>query len=215
MQIEIWSDIVCPFCYIGKRKFEKALQTFELSDELQIIYRSFQLMPDMQTDPDRSVNDFLAREKGMTLEQVGEMNAHVARQATAVGLDYQLEKAIVANTFQAHRLLHHARGQNLQQQAKERFLKAYFTEGENIDDKETLIHLSEEIGLKEADKILAGDQYAAEVKKDILEARQLGIKGVPFFVFDRKYAVSGAQEAEVFQNTLSQAFKEWKTESLI
>ncbi|WP_291371787.1 DsbA family oxidoreductase [Cyclobacterium sp.] len=215
MQIEIWSDIVCPFCYIGKRKFEKALQTFELSDELQIIYRSFQLMPDMQTDPDSSVNEFLAREKGMTLEQVAEMNVHVGRQAAAVGLDYQLEKAIVANTFQAHRLLHHARDQNLQQQAKERFLKAYFTEGKNIDDKSTLIHLSEEIGLKVADKILAGDRYAAEVKKDILEARQLGIKGVPFFVFDRKYAVSGAQEAEVFQNTLAQAFKEWKTESLI
>lgn len=215
MQIEIWSDIVCPFCYLGKRKFEKALQAFEPGEELHIIYRSFQLMPNMQTDPDRSINDFLAREKGMSLEQVGEMNAHVSRQAAAVGLDYQLEKAIVANTFQAHRLLHHALGQNLQQQAKERLLKAYFTEGKNIDDKETLIHLSDEIGLKEADKVLAGDQYSDEVKKDMLEARQLGIKGVPFFVFDRKYAVSGAQEVGVFQDTLSRAFKEWKTESQI
>lgn len=213
MKIEIWSDIVCPFCYIGKRKFEKALQNFASEKELDIIYRSFQLMPDIQTDPSLSIDDFLAREKGMSLEQARELNRQVSQQAATLGLDYQLDKAIVANTFQAHRLLQYALSQNLQQQIKERLLQAYFSEGKNIDDRDTLVQLSEEIGLKETEKVLAGDQFTAEVKMDLLEARQLGIKGVPFFVFDRKYAISGAQEPSVFQDTISQAFEEWKSEA--
>ncbi|SEJ13180.1 Predicted dithiol-disulfide isomerase, DsbA family [Cyclobacterium xiamenense] len=206
MIIEIWSDIVCPFCYLGKRKLEKALEAFPAEDAVSITYKSFQLMPDVPTQPGLSINAFLAREKGISLEQAQEMNAYVTEQANAMGLTYNLDRAVVANTFRAHRLLHHAKSLGLQSETKERLLKAYFTEGKNIDDTDTLLALAEEIGLTQVQQVLESDDYALDVRADVLEARQLGIKGVPFFVFNRKSAISGAQNVALFSETLAQAF---------
>lgn len=205
MTIEIWSDIVCPFCYLGKRKLEKAMEGFEHRESIRVIYKSFQLMPDVKTEPGLSIAGFLAKEKGMSLEEVKQMNDYVTKQASALGLTYHLEKAIVANTFQAHRLLHHAKSQGRQVKTKERLLEAYFTEGKNMDDRNTLLKLANEIGLTQSEEILDSDEYALDVRNDVLEGRQLGVKGVPFFVFDRKYAISGAQDMEVFSKALEQA----------
>lgn len=207
MTIEIWSDIVCPFCYLGKRKLEKAMEGFEHRDSIDVIYKSYQLMPHVKTDPGLSINAFLAREKGMSLEQARQMNEYVTEQAAALDLGYRLDKAVVANTFRAHRLLHHAKSQGKQVETKEKLLKAYFTEGKNIDDRNTLLELATDIGLTDSEKVLDSDEYALDVREDILESSQLGVKGVPFFVFDRKYAISGAQDLSVFSNTLNQAFE--------
>lgn len=207
MTIEIWSDIVCPFCYLGKRKLEKAMEEFEHQDSIDVIYKSYQLMPHVKTDPGLSINAFLAREKGMSMEQARQMNEYVTEQAAALDLRYRLDNAVVANTLRAHRLLHHAKNQGKQVETKEKLLKAYFTEGKNIDDRNTLLELATEIGLTNSEKILDSDEYASDVREDILESRQLGVKGVPFFVFDRKYAISGAQDLSVFSNTLNQAFE--------
>lgn len=210
MTIEIWSDIVCPFCYLGKRKLEKALNGFEHRDSIKLVYKSFQLMPHIKTEPGLSINEFLAREKGMSLEQARQMNAYVTEQAAAMGLVFSLDHAIVANTFQAHRLLHYAKSEEKQAETKERLLKAYFSEGKNIDDRHTLVQLAKDIGLTNSEKVLASDEFALDVQEDVLESRRFGVKGVPFFIFDRKYAISGAQEVDVFTNTLEQIFRNGK-----
>lgn len=210
MTIEIWSDIVCPFCYLGKRKLEKALNGFEHRDSIKLVYKSFQLMPHIKTEPGLSINEFLAREKGMSLEQARQMNAYVTEQAAAMGLVFSLDHAIVANTFQAHRLLHYAKSEEKQAETKERLLKAYFSEGKNIDDRHTLVQLAKDIGLTNPEKVLASDEFALDVREDVQESRRFGVKGVPFFIFDRKYAISGAQEVDVFTNTLEQTFRNGK-----
>jgi len=214
MKIEIWSDIVCPFCYIGKRRFENALANFDQKDQIEVIYRSFQLNPDINTDTNKSVVQYLSEAKGVSLEKAGEMTEYVTQQATIEGLDYQMDHAVVANTFRSHRLLQLALAQGLQLETKERLLKAYFIEGRNIDDIPTLIELSNEIGLTYVEKTLQSDDYSHEVKRDILESKQIGIQGVPFFVFNRKYGVSGAQESKVFAEAIEQSFKEWAEAAL-
>ncbi|EPR67187.1 DsbA family oxidoreductase [Cyclobacterium qasimii] len=209
MKIEIWSDVVCPFCYIGKRRFEKALANFDQKDQIEVIYRSFQLNPEIKTDTDKTVVQYLSESKGVPLEQAAEMTAYVTQQAAIEGLEYQMDHAVVANTFRSHRLLQLALDQGLQLETKERLLKAYFIEGKNIDDIPTLIELSNEIGLTDVAETLQGDNYADEVERDILESKQFGIQGVPFFVFNRKYGISGAQEVKVFAEAIEQSFKEW------
>jgi len=214
MKIEIWSDIVCPFCYIGKRRFENALANFDQKDQIEVIYRSFQLNPDIKTDTDKSVIQYLSESKSVSLEKAREMTEYVTQQATIEGLDYQMDHAVVANTFRSHRLLQLALAQGLQLETKERLLKAYFIEGENIDDIPTLIKLSNEIGLTNVAETLRSDNYSDEVKRDLLESKQIGIQGVPFFVFNRKYGISGAQESKVFAEAIEQSFKEWTEASL-
>jgi len=214
MKIEIWSDIVCPFCYIGKRRFENALANFDQKDQIEVIYRSFQLNPDIKTDTDKSVIQYLSESKSVSLEKAREMTEYVTQQATIEGLDYQMDRAVVANTFRSHRLLQLALAQGLQLETKERLLKAYFIEGENIDDIPTLIKLSNEIGLTNVAETLRSDNYSDEVKRDLLESKQIGIQGVPFFVFNRKYGISGAQESKVFAEAIEQSFKEWTEASL-
>ena len=210
MKIEIWSDIVCPFCYIGKRRFERALAAFEPKDKIEVFYRSFQLTPEVKTNPDISVVHHLADKKGISVEKAREMTTYVTEQAALEGLEYNMDKAVVANTFRSHRLLYHALAQGLQLAMKERLLKAYFIEGKNIDDIPTLMALSEEIGVTGARGVLEKDSYSDEVKRDILNSKQLGIQGVPFFVFDRKYGVSGAQDPKVFLETIEQSYNEWE-----
>jgi len=215
MKVEIWSDVMCPFCYIGKRKFETALNQFPEKENVQLIWKSFQLSPDMKTDPGKNINQFLAAHKGITLQEAKRMNDHVTQLAAKVGLVYDFDKAIVANSFNAHRLVHFAKHHGKQNEAEEQLFKAYFTDGKNTDDTTTLIQLGTEIGLDATalKTVLETDKYAEDVKADIQEAHQIGVRGVPFFVFDRKYAVSGAQESPVFLQTLEKSFAEWQKEN--
>ena len=212
MKIEIWSDVMCPFCYIGKRKFESALAQFDNKDNIEIIWKSFQLAPDMLTQPDKNIHQFLAEHKGMSLDKAKEMNDYVTNLAKQVGLTYDFDKAIPANSFKAHQFLHLAKQFGLQEQAEEAMFQAYFTEGKNIDDIDTLVKMGERLGInqQETREAMENNQYATAVNEDINEARQLGVNGVPFFVFDRKVAISGAQESSVFLDTIEKTFTEWR-----
>lgn len=203
---------MCPFCYIGKRKFEAALDRFPHKDQINIIWKSFQLNPDMPTDPSKSVLEYLAEVKGVSLAQSKQMHDRVTAMAREVGLTYNFDKAVVANSFDAHRLIQLAKQHGLGDAAEERVFRAYFTEGRNTADHATLLELGMEIGLDKAsvEQMLATDQYAEAVDHDIYESRQIGVRGVPFFLFNRKYAISGAQQPETFLGALQTAWTEWK-----
>lgn len=215
MKIEIWSDVVCPFCYIGKRKLEKALAKFPQKEGIEIEWKSFQLNPDQKTNPNISTLEYLAESKGWSLEQAREISSQVAGMAESEGLTFNFENAVVANTKNAHRLIYLAKAAGKGGEMKERLLKAYFTEGLNIDDSETLISLGKEIGLEEEsiNKLLESNQYEDAVDQDIYESRLIGVKGVPFFVLDRKFGISGAQTDEVFTQTLKKAWTEFTKEN--
>lgn len=211
MKIQIWSDVMCPFCYIGKRRFEQALERFEHKDEVEVEWKSFQLNPNLITDPSININQYLADIKGITIDHAKQLNDQVTQMAAEVGLTYDFDKAIVANSFDAHRFAHLAKQYGLGAEAEEALFKAYFTEGKNIADHETLAELGESIGLDkdEVAHTLKGNKYAINVNQDIAQAQQLGVRGVPFFVMDMKYAVSGAQPVDVFTQTLAKAYTEW------
>ncbi len=187
MKIEIWSDIMCPFCYIGKRKFEMALEQFEHRDNVEIVWKSYQLMPELKTDLNKSVNQLLVETKGLSMEQVVAMNAQVTQMAKQVGLEYHLDKSIPSNTLYAHCFTHFAKTKGKQNEAEERLFKAYFTESKNVDDVAVLLELGKEIGLntEELKTALENGIFVDAVRKDIAEAQQIGVRGVPFFVFDR------------------------------
>jgi predicted DsbA family dithiol-disulfide isomerase len=208
MEVEIWSDVMCPFCYIGKRRFEKALQSFEYNHEVEITWRSFQLNPDMETDPDANINEHLAEAKGWSLDQAQQMNQRVTDMAADEGLEYHMDRAVVANSFDAHRLVQFAKDRGKADEMEEALFKAYFTEGKNIADHQTLITLAEGIGIDptETRSILQSEKYTNAVKHDIQLAQNINITGVPFFLFDRKFAVSGARETEVFLKALKQSW---------
>ena len=208
MKIEVWSDIVCPFCYIGKRKLDHALAKFDHRAEVEVIWKSFQLSPGLRTDPNLNINQFLAIHKGVSLNEAIRMNEYVSRMAAETGLTYHFDKVVVANSFNAHRLLHFCRSKGKQQEAKELLFRSYFTEGKNIDDLSILVELARELGLEAGETlaVLESDRYAEDVLKDIREAGEVGAQGVPFFVFNRRYAISGAQADEVFERTLHSAY---------
>ncbi|WP_266368929.1 DsbA family oxidoreductase [Tellurirhabdus rosea] len=210
MKIEIWSDVVCPFCYIGKRHFEQALSTFSGKDRLEIQWKSFELDPHARPEPGVSLTETLAHKYGQSVEWAEQMQQRVAATASAAGLNFRLDRAMPANTFHAHRLIHFAEQRGKQAEAEERLFKAYFEEGAVVDNPETLIRLAAEIGLNadEVENLLASDEFGPEVRYDEQEAQALGVRGVPFFVIDRKYAISGAQPVEVFQQTLEKAWTE-------
>ncbi|MCC6792864.1 MAG: DsbA family oxidoreductase [Thermomicrobiales bacterium] len=210
MRVEIWSDVVCPWCYIGKRRFEKALATFEHADEVEVVWRSFQLNPAQPKGVREPLEESLAAKFGSSVEQVRAMNEHVASLAAAEGLAYDFARYNVVNTFDAHRLAHLAAAHGLGAELHERFLRAQLVEGEVLDDPETLVRLAAEVGVPEADarRVLAGDAYAAEVDADAREAMALGGNGVPFFVIDRRYGISGAQPVEVFLRALETAARD-------
>ena len=207
MKVEIWSDVMCPFCYIGKRKFEKALANFEHKDQVIVEWKSFQLNPNLETDPTKNTIEHLAESKGWTLDYTKQTTEHVSNIAKEQGLDFNFEKAVVANSFDAHRLLHLSKKYNLQNECEEKLFKAYFVEGKNTADHQVLTIIGLEIGLNQTDinELLGSNLYAIEVNNDILQAQQIGVRGVPFFVFGNKYAVSGAQEPETFLGALKQA----------
>jgi predicted DsbA family dithiol-disulfide isomerase len=204
MKIEVWSDIMCPFCYIGKRHLEAALNTFP-DEQFEIEWKSFQLDPSIVPQPDKNVYEYLAERKGMSVEESRQMHAGVVARATEVGLDYHFEKAVVSNSFTAHRLIQLAKTKGLGDPMEETFFKAYFTEGRDLNNPETLMELGVGAGLNALDvKDVLEDEtaFANAVKNDISEAQQIGVRGVPFFVFDRKYAISGAQPIEHFEDTI-------------
>ena len=215
MRVEIWSDVTCPFCYIGKRNFESALSEFKGTESIEIIWKSYELAPGFKTDAAKNVHQFLAAHKEISLEQSIRISDQVADIARQVGLVYNFHKAIPANSFNAHRLLHLSKNLKLQDKAKESLLEAYFTDGRNIDDIPTLIALGEEIGLDstEVKNVLESDQYADEVNQDIFEAKQQGVTSVPTFVFDKKLKVSGAQNSKTFLELLEKTFAEWRIEN--
>ena len=215
MKVEIWSDVTCPFCYIGKRNFESALSQFKDTDGVEIIWKSFELAPGFKTEPAKNMHQFLAEHKGISLEQSITISDQVADIAREVGLVYNFHKAIPVNSFNAHRFLHLAKNLKLQDKAKESLLEAYFTDGRNIDDIPTLIALGGEIGLDstEVKNGLESDQYADEVNQDIFEAKQQGVTSVPSFVFDKKLTVSGAQNSKTFLELLEKTFAEWRVEN--
>jgi predicted DsbA family dithiol-disulfide isomerase len=210
IKIEIWSDIACPFCYIGKRKFEQALAKFEHKDKVEVEWKSFLLDPNKVTDPTVKIKESLAKRKGISIEEAEKMSDYVTQAARPVGLDYNFDKMIVANTFKSHRLLHFAKTKGKQNELKEALLKAYFLDGKNIDDNKTLTEIAIENGLNntEVEVFLNSTEYTDQVNTDISEAQEIGVQGVPFFVFNRKFAVSGAQDSEVMLNTLEKAYSE-------
>jgi predicted DsbA family dithiol-disulfide isomerase len=203
MKIEIWSDIVCPFCYIGKRHLEQALKS--TGKEVEIEWKSFQLDSSVTPeDAGASIVEHLAEKKGMSVEQVNSMMTHVESMANNAGLDMKLRTAFVINTFHAHRVLHFAKSVGKGAELKEAFLKAYFTENFNLNEEANLLLVAGSVGLKEEDvlRVLHSNEFEEDVNEDAYTAQQFGARGVPFFVFNRESAVSGAQPVDVFEKIL-------------
>ncbi len=212
MKVEIWSDVMCPFCYIGKRHFEKAIEKLPFKGDIEIEWKSFQLNPDYHNTTKEDLYTYLARAKGMSVDQAKQMTGQVEGMASNVGLELNFAKNIPANSFDAHRFLHFAKSKGLQNEAEEALFKAHFMEARDIANHETLIGIAKELGLGEAEtsEVLKGEDFADAVRYDVYESQQLGIRGVPYFVFDRKYALSGAQPIPAFEQAIVQSFTEWQ-----
>ncbi|WP_243355757.1 DsbA family oxidoreductase [Bacillus litorisediminis] len=210
MKIEVWSDFACPFCYIGKRRLEEALEQFPHRDQVEVEFRSFELDPDAPKDQKDSLHEVLAKKYRTSIEQAKAMNQNVSEMAQTVGLTYNLDMAIPTNTFTAHRLAQYAKSQGKEKEMVELLFKAYFTEGKHLSDHDTLVQLASEAGLDEqgVKAVLEGNDFSNEVHSNEMEAQQLGVTGVPFFVINRKYGISGAQPLEVFTQTLEKVWQE-------
>lgn len=210
VRVEVWSDVVCPWCYIGKRRLERALESFEHAEDVEVVWRSYQLDPAFPRGERRPTLDVLMAKTGATRERAREMNAHVSGLAEQEGLAYRLDDSVMVNTLDAHRLSHLAAARGLGGAAHERLMRAQLVDNEILDDPDTLVRAGTDIGLDEGEirAVLAGDAYRAEVEADIREARRLGADGVPFFVLNRAYGVSGAQPAEAFLGALRQVHDE-------
>jgi predicted DsbA family dithiol-disulfide isomerase len=204
--VDVWSDVVCPFCHLGNTLLSQAVE--RSGRPVEVRYHSFQLMPEVPTGPGRNVVDVLVDVKGVSREQAESMNAQVAARAATVGLDLRFDRALVANTRDAHRLLHLAAGHGVQGEVAELLFRAYFTDGRDIGAHGVLADIAVEAGLDRDETLaaLATDAPTDDVDADIAWARQLGISGVPFFVLDGKYAISGAQAPELFDQALAAAW---------
>jgi predicted DsbA family dithiol-disulfide isomerase len=210
MQVEIWSDVVCPWCYLGKRRFEAALAELDRRDEIDVVWRSFELDPGAPRQRELPAIEHLAHKYGMTIEQAEASQRRLTELAAAEGLEYHLDRTAGGNSFDAHRLLHLAASAGLQDALKERLLGAYFTEGEAIGRPDVLQRLAVEAGLEpdEVAELLAGERFGDEVRADEHRARLLGVNGVPFFAIDERYGISGAQSSELILSALEQALAE-------
>jgi predicted DsbA family dithiol-disulfide isomerase len=215
MKVDIWSDVMCPFCYIGKRKFEDALAQFANRDDIEIEWHSFQLDPDVTPQPGRDVYSYLAERKGISDAQSRQMHDNVVAMAKQVGLQYNFDKAVIANSFDAHRIGHLAKKYGKGDAMEEQLFRGYFTEGKDIASHDVLVAMAKAIGIDEAEarQVLNSNMYADAVAADIQRAAQIGVRGVPFFVLNNKYAVSGAQQPETFLQALSQAWKEYEKDN--
>jgi predicted DsbA family dithiol-disulfide isomerase len=208
MKIEIWSDVICPWCYIGKRRFEQALEQFGHHENINVVWRSFELDRNAQPQYPGTPEERLANKYGVSLQEAAAMNARVTAVAREVGLEYRLDKARSGNTFDAHRLLHFAASRDLGDQAAERIMQAYFSESLPVGDRAALAGLAPQFGIAEAEAMamLESDDYADAVRADELRAAEFGVAGVPFFVFDEKSGISGAQPVATFVEALRQAY---------
>lgn len=210
MKVEVWSDYVCPFCYIGKRQLEQAIKETGYDGQIEVEMKSYLLDPTTPVDTEKSVYASLAGKYSMSEEQIKGMTSNVAERAKEVGLQYNFDTMKEANTNAAHRMAKWAETKGKGPQLSERLLQSYFLEGGAIGKKEVLLDLAKEVGLDaaEAQEILAGDQFAGEVQEDIAQAQEMGVKGVPFFVIDGKYGISGAQPQPLFNQTIEKAAQE-------
>jgi predicted DsbA family dithiol-disulfide isomerase len=208
IKVDIWSDVQCPWCYIGKRKFEAGVAQF--GGDVEVEYHSFELAPDTPVDFDGSPADYLAQRKGLPMAQVEQMLERVTGIARSVGLDYDYDHVHQTNTVISHELLHFAKSKGRQIEMKERLLKAYFINGEHVGRIPDLVEIAADLGFDRAEvtEALESHRYLADVKADVALAQEYGIQGVPFFVIDGRYGVSGAQEAEAFANVLAQVVTE-------
>ncbi len=207
IHIEVWSDFSCPFCYIGKRSLDLALKDLAPEAQWQIQYRSFELDPNTSKSQKQSIHEMLAQKYQRSLDWARQMNERVTQMAAGVGLTYQMDRVIPTNSFDAHRLSHLAATKSLQNEAQEALFSAYFTEGKDIALVEVLREIGLGIGIPAADvhSLFESTVYQDEVREDEREAQELGVQGVPFFLFNRRLAVSGAQPIEVFKKALEQA----------
>lgn len=210
LTVEVWSDIACPWCYIGKKRFETALAAFPFHDQVEVTWRAFELSPEAPAGPGRPEIDALAETKGLARPRVEQMFAQVTAVAAGEGLAYDFERTLAFNTFDGHRLVHLAAGAGLADEVLEALYSAHFEQGADLGDDETLVRVVSEAGLDadEARAVLAGSDFADAVRRDEAEARAIGVTGVPFFVVDRRLGVSGAQPAAVFTQLLDEG---WKT----
>lgn len=210
MKVEIWSDVMCPFCYIGKRHFENALAKMPFKDKVEVEWKSFQLNPAYDNTSQESLYAYLSRTKGISLEQAKAMTSQVVQMAKGTGIHIDFDRNIPANSFNAHQLLHLAKEKGLQNEMEEMLFEAHFVEGKDTSKLEELIALGTKLNISEQEikKALTNQSFAEAVKYDIYESKQLGINGVPYFVFDRKYALSGAQPIATFEAAMRQCFEE-------
>jgi predicted DsbA family dithiol-disulfide isomerase len=209
MKIDIWSDVICPWCYVGKRRLEAAIEQFEHADDVELVWHSYELNPHAPVSSELDLATGLARKFGVSVAEARAMNVHMTELAERDGLEFDLDRARPGNTFDAHRLIHLAADRGLQGALKERFLAAYFTEGAAVSDHEMLARLAVSVGLDagEVAEVLAGDAYAAAVRADEEQALDLGVSGVPFFVVDGRFGVPGAQSTDVFLDVLERAWR--------
>lgn len=213
MVIEIWSDVVCPFCYIGKRRIEKALSKFEHKDDIEIVWHSFQLHPTVKTESNKTIHEYLAAQYGITVDQIKENYGFIKDMANDVGLKFSLDNALLINTKNAHRLLQLAKKEGKDSAAEEVLFHAYFTENKNLDDLNFLESIAVQIGLS-AEKFrdaINSESFDQEIDNDIYQANQIGVRGVPFFLMNNEISVIGAQSEEVFLNSIKKAWVSWNS----
>lgn len=204
INIEIWSDIVCPFCYVGKKKIQQVIEKLNIEDEVQIIWRSYQLDPDLPSEKAYPSLEYLMKKKNISTEQMQGMNEYLKQQGLQYGIDFQLDKSMVFNTFNAHRLLQWAKEFNKSSELKEAFMKAYFTNGIDLSNPENLISAVGKVGLdtQKAIEVLNSNDYSEAVENDIYQSKTISLRGVPHFLFNDKFFISGAQEDLVFENAI-------------
>ncbi len=210
MHVEIWSDVVCPWCYIGKRRFETALAGFAQRDQVEVVWRAYELDPNAPIRREGDPAERLARKYGISVDQARASQAQLTELAATEGLDYHLDRAAGGNTFDAHRLIHLAAAVGLGDAMKERLLRAHLVEAAPIGDRATLVALATEVGIDPdaAEEMLAGDDYVDAVRADELAARELDVTGVPFFLFDGRLGIAGAQSPDLLARVLERAWAE-------
>ncbi|WP_261512173.1 DsbA family oxidoreductase [Chryseobacterium paludis] len=210
MKIEIWSDVMCPFCYIGKNNFEQALEKLPFKDQVEVEWKSFQLDPTLNPSETKNTLTYFREKKGFPEAQASQMISQVAQMGKGAGIDFNFEKALITNTFSAHKLLHLSKKYHKSNEMEEALFIAHFIDGKNVGDPDTLVSIADSLGIdrEEAKQAVTSEEFTHEVNEDIQQARNNGITGVPFFVLNGKYAVSGAQPVDVFENALQQTYKE-------
>ncbi|MHA6697286.1 DsbA family oxidoreductase [Chryseobacterium sp. A321] len=211
MKVNIFSDIRCPFCYVGKKKFEKALESFAHAGDIEVEWHSFQLDPSLQSDPHADSFEYFSKAKGVSLEQAKQMHGHAQNAGKEVGIDFEFATQKIANSLKGHLLIQLAKQKNLASEMEEALFRAQFIEGKNIDSESDLIEIGSSIGLSEMEvkEALNSDELRYKVKEDEMLARKIGVRAVPFFILNDKYGISGAQQPSMFLEALEKSYKEF------